>query len=163
MVEGKWVGEGERERTVRLTLSHNISVVFDTRRGSQPIDYSLPANSHKDPVYSVKWIQSKSNAECVSISTDGQILLWDARALGAPMERHQLLQKSNPRTGLLYDGMMGATALHYDTTYSVRDDSLKQLEGGCDIYWEHVNHRRRHTEPLMCPIIYFFPHRRLNS
>lgn len=39
--------------------------------------------SHHDPVTDVFWVQSRTGNECVSSSTDGQLLWWDIRKLSA--------------------------------------------------------------------------------
>lgn len=45
--------------------------VWDTRRGNSPIELSIIEESHKDPVRSVLWINSKSGSEFFSGSSDG--------------------------------------------------------------------------------------------
>eukprot|EP00128_Syssomonas_multiformis_P018454 Colp12_sorted_trinity150504_noHs@34982 len=59
---------------------------WDTRKGALPVDVSPIEKSHRDPVYKVLWIQSKTGTECFSVSTDGQVLWWDIRKLGEPTE-----------------------------------------------------------------------------
>jgi hypothetical protein len=46
--------------------------------------------SHHDPVYDVFWIQSKTNNQFASVSTDGQMMWWDTRKLTEPTEVLQL-------------------------------------------------------------------------
>jgi len=95
-------------------------VVFDTRRGSQPADYSHIEKSHRAPVYDVKWIQSKTSTECISVSTDGFILVWDTRNLGAPFEEHLLeLKQAKNQASNSYNGVLGSISMNYDTAYSV--------------------------------------------
>jgi dynein axonemal intermediate chain 2 len=56
--------------------SYNGLVAYwDTRKGSHPVDTSLIERSHRDPVYNVRWVQSKTGTECFSASTDGQVRL----------------------------------------------------------------------------------------
>jgi len=53
---------------------YNGQVLYwDTRKGSQPVDMSLVEHSHRDPVYKVIWISSKTGTECFSASSDGQV------------------------------------------------------------------------------------------
>lgn len=54
---------------------YNGQVAFwDTRRGSDPVELSSLAYSHRDPTHCVLWINSKSGTEFFSASTDGQVL-----------------------------------------------------------------------------------------
>lgn len=46
---------------------------WDVRKGSAPVDISILETSHRDPVYNVLWINSKSGTEFFSSSTDGQV------------------------------------------------------------------------------------------
>ncbi|KAL0481743.1 dynein intermediate chain [Acrasis kona] len=88
---------------------------FDTRRGSQSVDYSHMDKSHNDPVYDVQWIQSKQGTEFASISTDGLLLIWDVRNLGEPIERNVLDTKGSKH---LPEGTLGLISLDYNTQYS---------------------------------------------
>jgi hypothetical protein len=46
---------------------------WDVRKGSTPVVMSILETSHRDPVYNVLWINSKSGTEFFSSSTDGQV------------------------------------------------------------------------------------------
>lgn len=46
---------------------------WDTRRGSQPVELSSVEHSHRDPVYKIIWLQSKTGTDAFSASTDGQV------------------------------------------------------------------------------------------
>lgn len=59
---------------------------YDLRKGSAPIGKSVVETSHYDPVYDIVWLQSKSGYECASVSSDGKLLFWDVRELGAPID-----------------------------------------------------------------------------
>lgn len=61
--------------------------LWDIRRGKTPVERSVLTNSHGDPAYKVLWVQSKSNTEFFSTSTDGQVLWWDYRKLEEPIEQ----------------------------------------------------------------------------
>lgn len=62
--------------------------------------------SHHDPVYDVFWIQSKTNNQFVSVSTDGQMMWWDSRRLVEPTEVLQL----NDGSGRV----LGGSSLEYN-------------------------------------------------
>lgn len=83
---------------------------WDTRKGSTPFDSSLIEKSHRDPVYDVKWLQSKTGTECMTCSTDGQVLFWDIRKIGEPVEVLLL----EPTKSDAYKGVLGAVSLDYD-------------------------------------------------
>ena len=59
---------------------------WDARKGSDAIDSSPIEKSHRDPVYDIAWTQSKTGTECATVSTDGQLLFWDIRKLGEPLD-----------------------------------------------------------------------------
>lgn len=48
-------------------------VIWDLRKGNRPMEQTALPVSHRDPVYDVTWVQSKSGTECFSTSTDGQV------------------------------------------------------------------------------------------
>mmetsp|Transcript_28469 Transcript_28469/g.74446 ORF Transcript_28469/g.74446 Transcript_28469/m.74446 type:complete len:577 (-) Transcript_28469:131-1861(-) len=54
---------------------------FDLRKGPAPATKSTVEVSHWDPVYDVKWMQTKTNSECASVSSDGRLLFWDVRKM----------------------------------------------------------------------------------
>ncbi|PHJ21042.1 dynein intermediate [Cystoisospora suis] len=64
--------------------------LWDLRKGTKPAEVSQPETSHYDPVYEVTWLQSKTNNELVSVSTDGRVLWWDTRNLTMPVEDCEL-------------------------------------------------------------------------
>eukprot|EP00736_Rhodelphis_marinus_P001001 Rmarinus@m.8609 len=96
-----------RDAHVLVGGSYNGLIAYwDTRRGSQAIVTSLIENSHRDPVYKLQWLQSKTGTECASISTDGQVMWWDTRRLQEPTDR-LLLDPKN-------DGVvLGGVSLEY--------------------------------------------------
>ncbi|KAI1886582.1 hypothetical protein AGOR_G00197290 [Albula goreensis] len=85
---------------------------WDTRKGSQPVEMSTIEHSHRDPVYKVIWLQSKTGTDVFSASTDGQVLWWDIRKLSEPTER---LVLDPSRKGNL-DNALGAISLEFETT-----------------------------------------------
>ncbi|XP_027891450.1 dynein intermediate chain 3, ciliary [Xiphophorus couchianus] len=93
--------------------SYSGQIAFwDTRRGSQPVEYSSLEHNHRDPVYKIIWLQSKTGTDAFSASTDGQILWWDVRKLSEPTER---LVLDPSREGNL-DRALGAISLEFEPT-----------------------------------------------
>ncbi|KAH7831056.1 dynein intermediate chain IC70 [Monocercomonoides exilis] len=82
--------------------------LWDLRKGNSPYDSSLIEKAHKDPVYKVQWLQSKTGAECASISSDGTVKWWDIRKISEPLEEMEILNKGNNLA------KMGGTAMDYD-------------------------------------------------
>lgn len=65
--------------------------IFDLKKPrSVAIQSSAIERSHHDPVYDVYWVQSKTNNQFVSVSTDGQMLWWDTRKLTEPTDSLEL-------------------------------------------------------------------------
>ncbi|XP_037548701.1 dynein intermediate chain 2, axonemal [Nematolebias whitei] len=93
--------------------SYNGQIAYwDTRKGSQPVEYSSMEHSHRDPVYKIIWLQSKTGTDAFSASTDGQILWWDIRKLSEPTE---CLVLDPSREGNL-DRALGAISLEFEAT-----------------------------------------------
>ncbi|GCB65186.1 hypothetical protein scyTo_0007664 [Scyliorhinus torazame] len=46
---------------------------WDTRKGGQAVEMPAIEVGHRDPVYKIIWLQSKTGTECFSASTDGQV------------------------------------------------------------------------------------------
>jgi len=90
---------------------NGLVMCYDTRAGgggSKPVAKTSFENSHYDPVYDLVWLQSKTQSECVTCSTDGQVLWWDTRNLSEPVEKVELTDgnKEKPK-------VMGATSLEW--------------------------------------------------
>ncbi|NXG08462.1 DNAI2 protein, partial [Sakesphorus luctuosus] len=62
-------------------------VYWDTRKGGLTVEVTPMEFSHRDPVYGVSWLPSRTGTECFSASTDGQVLWWDIRKLSQPSDR----------------------------------------------------------------------------
>ncbi|XP_034400408.1 dynein intermediate chain 3, ciliary [Cyclopterus lumpus] len=93
--------------------SYNGQIAYwDTRKGSQPVEISSVEHSHRDPVYKIIWLQSKTGTDIFSASTDGQVLWWDVRKLTEPTER---LVLDPSREGNL-DRALGAISLDFEST-----------------------------------------------
>jgi dynein intermediate chain 2 len=99
--------------------------IWDTRRGSAPIDTSPIERSHRDPVYDVAWLQSKTGGEFASVSTDGQVLWWDIRNLNEPKEQLTLVEPRAESPASLggvvldYDGVAGPSKFMVGTEQGV--------------------------------------------
>jgi len=97
--------------------SYNGLITFyDLRKPGAPMGQANPnetsviEKSHHDPVYDVFWISSKTGNQCVSVSTDGQMLWWDTRRLNEPTETLELA------TDAKGGGMvLGGSSLEYNT------------------------------------------------
>ncbi|XP_033895340.1 dynein axonemal intermediate chain 2-like [Acipenser ruthenus] len=85
---------------------------WDTRKGSQPVEMSTIEHSHRDPVYKVIWLQSKTGTDYFSASTDGNVLWWDIRKMSEPTER--LILDPSKKGNL--DNALGAISLEFETT-----------------------------------------------
>ncbi|KAF4084935.1 hypothetical protein AMELA_G00111730 [Ameiurus melas] len=93
--------------------SYNGQIAYwDTRKGSQPVEMSAIEHSHRDPVYKVIWLQSKTGTDFFSASTDGQVLWWDVRKMSEPTERLVL----DPSKKGKLENALGAISLEFETT-----------------------------------------------
>jgi dynein intermediate chain 2 len=81
-----------------------------TSKEITPASSSLIEKSHHDPVYEVFWINSKTGNQCVSVSTDGQMLWWDTRRLTEPTDS-LLMSTDNKNNGQV----LGGSSLEYNT------------------------------------------------
>ena len=87
-----------------------FAVFWDLRNGAAPSKMTSIEKSHKDPVYEITWIQSKHH-ECMSTSTDGQVLWWDTRKMSESTDTYTLDTSNKPDTVM---GIQGGTSLGYD-------------------------------------------------
>ena len=92
---------------------------WDTRKGAFAADTSPIEKSHRDPVYSIAWVQSKTGSEFFSASTDGQILWWDIRKLSEPTDSTMLDPERN-------GGIIGATVVDFETTMVHQPNNTSQ-------------------------------------
>ena len=98
--------------------------LWDIRRGKLPVERSVLAASHGDPAHKVLWVQSKTNTEFLSTSTDGQVLFWDYRKLAQPVEQMWIdptkkQEKAQAEGGLCLDfeiSMVSASFVRYGIT-----------------------------------------------
>lgn len=86
---------------------NGLVAVFDIKKPrGVAITTSSIDKSHHDPVYDVFWVQSKTNNQFASVSTDGQMMWWDTRKLSEPTE-----------VVMLNDGsgrVLGGSAMEYN-------------------------------------------------
>ncbi|GAB5354002.1 hypothetical protein AAMO2058_000082400 [Amorphochlora amoebiformis] len=79
---------------------------WDVRKESRrPVSTSNIEFSHRDPVFDLRYVSSRSGTECVSVSTDGQLLWWDTRKLERPIDEFTIRTDSKE--------IMGISALEY--------------------------------------------------
>lgn len=95
---------------------NGIIAVWDLRKsGNKCVESTVIEQTHKDPVYDVEWIQSRTGTEFVSVSTDGTIRWWDARKLGTgctdSMQLEYQLDNDDNKGIVKY----GGTSLEYRT------------------------------------------------
>ncbi|CCW62771.1 unnamed protein product [Phytomonas sp. EM1] len=90
---------------------------WDCRQPNRAAAHSRVEESHKDPVWAVRWLQSKSG-ELLSVSTDGNVFVWDCRLPDKPTEIHSitednlLLQPKSTDGG--FKDVLGGLCLDYD-------------------------------------------------
>lgn len=96
---------------------NGIVQYWDVRQPNRPAAKSLIEESHKGPVWSVKWLQSKSG-EILSVSTDGNVYVWDVRLPEKPVEIHPIADDSVVLQPKQNDGgsrgVLGGLCLDYD-------------------------------------------------
>ncbi|KAL0233416.1 hypothetical protein PCE1_001931 [Barthelona sp. PCE] len=86
---------------------NGLITVWDVRKSGSVLDSSAIEHSHEDPVFALRWLQSKSACELLSVSTDGKALFWDIRKLSEPTESLSLQAHGQ---GMLHGGV----CLNYD-------------------------------------------------
>mmetsp|Transcript_114715 Transcript_114715/g.263321 ORF Transcript_114715/g.263321 Transcript_114715/m.263321 type:complete len:569 (+) Transcript_114715:42-1748(+) len=59
---------------------------YDLRKGEQPCETTVVSKQHWDPVYELTWLQSKTQSECVTVSSDARCIFWDTRFLSEPVD-----------------------------------------------------------------------------
>ena len=95
---------------------NGLITFYDLRRAggsgkeTLPQGTSIIEKSHHDPVYDVFWINSKTGNQCVSVSTDGQMLWWDTRKLNEPTD--SLLMSTDVKGS---GQVLGGSSLEYNS------------------------------------------------
>ncbi|XP_017774943.1 PREDICTED: dynein intermediate chain 3, ciliary isoform X2 [Nicrophorus vespilloides] len=92
--------------------------VWDVRRGNEPVDFSVMECSHRDPVNSILWINSKSGTEFFSGSTDGTLKWWDTRKMKDPLET--LILDASKSEEQSISNALGCSILEYEHTIPTR-------------------------------------------
>ncbi|XP_025832574.1 dynein intermediate chain 3, ciliary-like isoform X2 [Agrilus planipennis] len=93
-------------------------VIWDIRRGSDPVDHSQIEVSHRYPVLNALWITSKSGCEFFSAAPDGKIIWWDMRKLNEPLEV-LIVDLVEDRLQCLSNAL-GVSALEYEASIPTR-------------------------------------------
>lgn len=83
--------------------------LWDTRKGSRPVEVSPIEKSHRDPVYRARFLATKGGFDAFSCSTDGQVMFWDVRKLAEPTETLMVDPGDNGR-------LLGGVSLEYEST-----------------------------------------------
>jgi len=97
---------------------NGLASVYDLRREQPLVAQSEISTSHHDPIYDAYWISSKTGSQFTTISTDGQLLFWDAKNLSKPVD-----------TVLLSSGDSGALLAGSALEYNSEAGSTKYLVG----------------------------------
>jgi len=82
---------------------------WDMRKGNHPIESTPIETSHRDPVYDMAWLQSKTGTEFMTTSTDGYVMWWDLRKMSEPQETMPLKDKGS-------DVLLGGATIEYEST-----------------------------------------------
>jgi len=70
------------------------------KKNGRPVTVSPIECSHHDPVFDLSFISSRAGSECVSVSTDGQMLWWDVKQLEKPIDNFKLVTKDKEVMGI---------------------------------------------------------------
>nr|CAG4717438.1 unnamed protein product [Naegleria fowleri] len=99
---------------------NGVVCIFDTRKGGEEVLISDLKTSHRDPIYDLQWIQSKSATFFITTSTDGQVLTWDTRNLSNPVdsETMELRIPDDKNAECKLQGLLGGESIDYDVSYS---------------------------------------------
>lgn len=93
--------------------------VWDVRKGNEPAELTVMEESHRDPVRSVIWLNTKSGAEFFSGGSDGQVKWWDTRKLSEPVESLilDMVKVGEPQ---LISRAQGVSCMEYESTIPTR-------------------------------------------
>ncbi|XP_077262113.1 dynein intermediate chain 3, ciliary-like isoform X1 [Temnothorax americanus] len=87
---------------------------WDIRIGNGPVQMSHRQFSHRNPANQAFWIQSKTNTEFFSASTDGTIKWWDIRKMRRPTDELVMDLDDPLRADIVR--AIGVTKLQYEPT-----------------------------------------------
>lgn len=98
-------------------LSGQVTI-WDTRVGGKSTQTTVREIGHRERINSVLWVNSKTNSELFSGSSDGRVYWWDIRRLAQPVEDLLLdpIQTDNQEL----NRSLGASVLEYETTIPTR-------------------------------------------
>ena len=71
-------------------MSSGVVEVWDSRKGPLPVASSSRANSHRDCITDIKPVITRAT-ECLTCGLDGQVLVWDTRNLGQPVQEESMV------------------------------------------------------------------------
>ncbi|XP_071582849.1 uncharacterized protein [Temnothorax nylanderi] len=112
---------------------------WDIRIGDGPVQMSHRQFSHRNPANQAFWIQSKTNTEFLSASTDGTIKWWDIRKMRRPTDELVMDLDDPLRADIVR--AIGVTKLQYEPT--IGHKFLAGTENGMVI-----NVRRKLANPV---------------
>ncbi|XP_050529804.1 dynein intermediate chain 3, ciliary-like [Daktulosphaira vitifoliae] len=97
---------------------------WDIRKSSECVSISNVKFSHRDPVRSLYWINSKTSTEFYTGSSDGQLMWWDTRKLIEPIEVLTLDLSKNENTDepdwSKWSRSHGVSCMDYDPSIPIR-------------------------------------------
>ena len=99
---------------------NGVMQYWDTRHAKRPVGRTAIEESHKEPIWDLKWLHSKQ-IEILTVSTDGQAFIWDCRKPEKPTEIVNVKKIDADTLPLLPKdniggarGILGGTCLDYD-------------------------------------------------
>lgn len=102
---------GKDEFIIAGGRADGIINIYDTRVGGDPQLCAEKEFSHKDPISSLLWIQSKANTELFTGAADGNVMWWDTRSMLAPYEQFAL--KASNENASNANSAIGCSILEY--------------------------------------------------
>lgn len=110
---------------------NGVVTLFDVRSPDKsPIEESDIKLSHRDPIYDIRWIQSKNSTMFLTVSTDGLVNLWDTRQFNAPIETLEMVLQEKNSVPPPYQGILGGFSLHYNAAHSASKYMVGTEQGG---------------------------------
>ena len=99
---------------------NGVMQYWDTRNAKRPAGRTAIEESHKEPIWDLKWLHSKQ-IEILTVATDGSAFVWDCRRPDKPTETITVRKNENDTLPLLPKsneggarGVLGGTCLDYD-------------------------------------------------
>jgi len=134
-----------------------VVCVFDLRVKAErgPVLTSEIMDSHKEPVFDLKWIQSKNSTQFMSTSTGGFLRVWDTKKMNGPVDQLKkdttLLEEMelSKADSKLYNGVLGGVSIHYDLNFSATKFMIGTEQGIV------ITGTRRKNKPIFIDKMYF--------